>query len=214
MSKLITDKNDTIDTYIAECEEILKEMEHSDMEYPSYLIHFNPRHNPKTGRFDFAIGGPKKDYYDGQKKSDYKKQMADKYREEGYGKLKSKGLAKAASEMNEMHVRSYNRNLKANQKYADKLRTAKTEGDTKNIEKYNKKIRQTYKNAAIDAELLSKNYELGKAFYRQKVNQALFGLAGNVATTYGEGGYAQYYNDAKKLVEDSMMIEISKLKKD
>ena len=24
--------------------------------YTSYLIHFNPNHDPKTGRFDFSVG--------------------------------------------------------------------------------------------------------------------------------------------------------------
>lgn len=182
--------------------------------YPNYLIHFNPNHDPKTGRFDFVMGGSKKAYYNGQKKSDYKKQMEAQYREEGYGKIKSKGLAKAASEMNEMHVRSYNRNLDANKKYAEKLNSAKAIGDTKKISKYDQKVKQTYRNAAIDEELLSKNYELGKAFLKQKQGQALFGIAGNIAAEFGEGGYAQYYDEAKKLVESSMLIDVSEIDKD
>ena len=57
----ITNESDTVDTYIAECEKILKEMEHSDMDYSSmdyseYLMHFNKNHDKKSGRFSFGDG--------------------------------------------------------------------------------------------------------------------------------------------------------------
>lgn len=56
VSKLITDENDSIDTYIYECEELLKEMEHSDMNYSEYLMHFNKNHDKKSGKFSFGDG--------------------------------------------------------------------------------------------------------------------------------------------------------------
>lgn len=60
-SRHITDESDTVDTYIAECEKLLKEMEHSDMDYSSmdyseYLMHFNKNHDKKSGRFTYGDG--------------------------------------------------------------------------------------------------------------------------------------------------------------
>lgn len=45
------------------------------MEYPSYLIHFNPNHDPKTGRFDFSKEGYK------TLKSEYKSDVKDARKE-------------------------------------------------------------------------------------------------------------------------------------
>lgn len=61
VSRNITDESDVIDSYIAECEEILKEMEHSDMDYSNtdyseYLMHFNRNHDKKSGRFTYGDG--------------------------------------------------------------------------------------------------------------------------------------------------------------
>lgn len=45
-----------IDNYIDECVKLAKEMEHSDMDYSEYLMHFNKNHDKKSGRFSFGDG--------------------------------------------------------------------------------------------------------------------------------------------------------------
>lgn len=45
-----------LDNYIDSCTKISKEMEHSDMDYSDYLMHFNKNHDKKSGRFSFGDG--------------------------------------------------------------------------------------------------------------------------------------------------------------
>lgn len=130
-----------------------------------YLQHFNPRHNPKTGRFDFALPGERKEVYGGNKRSEYVKNMSSRYQEEGYSKGKSRRLAGYAARSNKLYTQQYNNNLR---QYQNMQKKALTDYDKHDEEKYNKhvtKLIESYKWAKINDELLSKDYEMGKALY-------------------------------------------------
>lgn len=179
--------------------------------HPSYLIHYNKYHDPKTGQFTFAKDAPYKIEYDGKSKKSYVDDMAAKYRErEGYGRGKSIRVARSAAEQNKMNTTAYNRNLKANKKYTEEANAALASGDQKKYEKYTNKAKKAYKDAKVDEILLSldNQYNLGKAFYKQKVDQALLGIGGNLASMYAPGGYMEYYNAAKAEVEKLMKEEM------
>lgn len=70
-------RTDEKDEFINGCVEAAKKMEHSDMS--DYLQHFNPRHDPKTGRFDFAPGSSNEKGNANKYEKEYKK-LLESYR--------------------------------------------------------------------------------------------------------------------------------------
>lgn len=130
-----------------------------------YLVHFNARHDPKTGRFDFALPGERKQNYGGQRRTDYIKNMSSRYREEGYSKGKSRRLAKYAAKSNKMSTEQYNNNLRQYQKMQKKALTDYDKHDETKYNKHVNKLIEAYKWAKINDELISKDYEMGKALY-------------------------------------------------
>ena len=142
------------------------------MRYPSYLIHFNPRHNPKTGRFDFALGPDKMEKYHGQTKSDYKKSMTEKYEGEGNSSFKSKRLASYASKAQANEVRQYNNNLRAYKSHAKKAIEAYNVGNEKKYNKEYQKLIKSFEEAKVHEIVSNRDVELGKIFYKSLAEEA------------------------------------------
>ena len=142
------------------------------MGYPSYLIHFNPRHNPKTGRFDFALDSDKMEKYHGQSKSDYKKDLKTKYEEEGNSSFKSKRLASYASKAQANEVRQYNNNLRAYKTHAKKAIEAYNVGNEKKYNKEYQKLIKSFEEAKVHEIVSNRDIELGKLFYKNVAQEA------------------------------------------
>lgn len=179
--------------------------------YSSYLVHYNKYHDPKTGQFTFAKDAPYKIEYDGKSKKSYVDEMATEYRKrEGYSHGKAIRVARSAAEQNKMNTNAYNYNLKANKKYTEEANAALASGDQKKYEKYTNKAKKAYKEAKVDEILLNldNQYNLGKAYYKQKEAQLWFGAAGGLSSMYSDEGYMKYYNAAKAEVEKLMNEEM------
>lgn len=172
--------------------------------YEGYLIHYNKNHDPKSGRFTFAIGGDKISTYNGQKKSEYKKEMTTKYMDAGNSKMKSKMYAKGAISSNRQATQQYNLNLKRNQKYAEKAREADVLNDREKYDKYTTKLNRTYRDAMINKYIIDHGMEFGKAVADLQLAQFVGGIAATTAVAYQKGGYNDLYNQAKSFVEDQM----------
>ena len=169
-----------------------------------YLMHFNPNHNPKTGRFDFAIGGPKKENYGGKSRSKYRKEMTKKYREEGNSSIKSRMLGNAAAKANKFNTQHYNFELKRNNKYADKANSAAAVDDREKFNKYKTRMEKAYREAKTLEKLLEQDYEMGKAWYNQEMAQFVGGMPLQ-AVIAEKSGYSKMYKEAKKLVDREML---------
>lgn len=186
-----------------------------------YLIHFNPNHNPKTGRFDFSLDGGARKKYSGKKRSEYIKDMSSKYQEEGFKKGKSNRLANYAAKSNKLSTESYNNSLRQYQNYQKKALTAYDKHDEAKYRKNVSKLIESYKWAKINEELLNKDYEIGKANYEPLIvsiaNGFVFGgaipgtikaLADVRDTTPNKwtksDSYATILNGARKKVTNDM----------
>lgn len=139
------------------------------MSYPSYLVHFNPRHDPKTGRFDYALTGDKKKAYNGTGGGiislKYMNDQYKGYKKENKGILRSRGMASNAAIFNRKFTRAYNENLRKNKKYVKKALKAYEKQDENKYNKYVDKIIQTYKDAKLSEKYIQQCYDLGKATY-------------------------------------------------
>ena len=153
------------------CVELAKEVKHSDMS-SDYLEHFNPRHDPKTGRFDFAPGSSNltsstsafpKERYGGESRSNYVKSMRDRYQSEGFSKGKARSMAKEAAKANKLYTDQFNVNLRGYNNKAQKAIKAYEKGDANKYTKEYKKLLESYRWMSINDKMLAQSYELGKA---------------------------------------------------
>lgn len=200
------------------------------MEYPSYLIHFNPRHNPKTGRFDFALPGEKMQSYGGKSRREYKKEMSERYQKEGNSKFKSDRLANYAAKANNENTRQYNVNLRSYQNEQKKALTAYDKHDEAKYVKHAQKLVESYRYAKLSDKMVQKDYELGKALYKplivQIANDFTFGgLVGATAKAIADfkdmnpnkwtdsDSFGKIHSDTYKEVYNEMAKEYAKKNK-
>ena len=178
-----------------------------------YLMHFNPRHDPKTGRFDFSLEGEKATNYGGRKRSEYKKDLVNRYKSEGHSNFKSKRLADFAIKATKNEVQQYNNNLRANKHYQKKALKSYEKDNEKAYNKSVKHIIDSYKYAKIHEKLLAKDVELGKIFYKsidQELAEALLfggaigGAVKGAVDASNQKGYWKLLAEAKKDVEREM----------
>jgi hypothetical protein len=187
------------------------------MNYPSYLIHFNPRHDPKTGRFDFVPQNEVLKKYGGEKKSDYKKELISKYKSEGNSSYKSRRLAKYAIKANQFETQQYNSNVKNYKSHVNKALKAYEKGDE---EKYNKevtKLLSAYRYAKIHEIAASDSYELGKMTYKSLAKELsdsfVFGgavggaISGGLEAMSDANKRTKYYKDVNKKVKEQMTMD-------
>lgn len=194
-------RTDEKDEFINGCVEVAKKMEHSDSS--DYLAHFNPNHDPKTGQFTYALGGgpSSKGTYNGQSKKEFVKGMTEQYKSGGYGSMKSKALARSAAKAYDQNRKQYNVQFRKNQRAASKLESAKAIGDQKKIDKYNKQLKESFRDATVAKEMFKESYALGKDWYDRTVAQYLGGIPAQIAVANKEGGYIDIYNRTKSNVE-------------
>ena len=165
------DSNGDLYKFTEKCVELAKNIEHSDM-FSDYLEHFNPRHDPKTGRFDFAPGSSNltsstsafpKERYGGESRSNYVKNMRDRYQSEGFSKGKARSMAKEAAKANKLYTDQFNVNLRGYNNKAQKAIKAYEKGDANKYTKEYKKLLESYRWMSINDKMLAQSYELGKA---------------------------------------------------
>jgi hypothetical protein len=149
------------------------------MEYPSYLIHFNPNHDPKTGRFDFSKGFDSKVKYGGKKRSEYVKDMKGQYKSAGYGSIKSSRYAKTAADQNQWETYQYNKGIKKFKKTAEKMHDVLDKnGNNRNdvrVKKFMEDLAKEYATLNELEMLLNNDFAVGKMFTRSYAD-ALYGV--------------------------------------
>lgn len=211
-----------IDKYIDECVKLSKEMEHSDMgyssmDYSSYLVHFNTRHDPKTGRFDFALPNEKMKPYGGQKKSEFAKSLKTTYESEGNSSLKSSRLTKYAIKSNKNETQQYNNNLRAFDLHKKKALKAYDKQDQKKYDREITKMLSAYRYAKIHEVASNDSVELGKMLYKSVAKELadsfVFGgaiggaIKGGLDAVDDNNKLVKYYKDANKKVKAQMNMD-------
>ena len=201
MASSVAYETSSVNSYVDKCVELAKEMEHSDMS--TSLTHFNPNHDPKTGQFTYALGGglSSKGTYNGQSKKEFVKSMTEQYKSGGYGSMKSKALARSAVKAYDQNRKQYNAQFRKNQRAASKLESAKAIGDQKKIDKYNKQLKESFRDATVAKEMFKESYALGKDWYNRTVAQYLGGIPAQIAVANKKDGYMDIYNRTKSNVE-------------
>lgn len=217
VSRNITDENDIIDTYIAKCEKLLKETKHSDMDYSSYLVHFNTRHDPKTGRFDFSLPNEKMKPYGGDKKSEFAKSLKTTYKSEGNSNLKSSRLTKYAIKSNKNETQQYNNNLRAFDLHKKKALKAYEKQDQKKYDSEITKMLSAYRYAKIHEIASNDSIELGKMLYKSVAKELadsfVFGgaiggaIKGGLDAVDDNNKLVKYYKDTNKKVKAQMNMD-------
>ena len=210
------DYSNELDKYIDACIEISKEMKHSD-EYADYLIHFNTRHDPKTGRFDFALPNEKMKPYGGQKKSEFAKSLKTTYESEGNSSLKSSRLTKYAIKSNKNETQQYNNNLRAFDLHKKKALKAYDKQDQKKYDREITKMLSAYRYAKIHEVASNDSVELGKMLYKSVAKELadsfVFGgaiggaIKGGLDAVDDNNKLVKYYKDANKKVKAQMNMD-------
>lgn len=187
------------------------------MKYPSYLVHFNTRHDPKTGRFDFALPSEKMKPYSGQKKSEFAKSLKTTYKSEGNSSSKSSRLTKYAIKSNKNETQQYNNNLRAFDLHKKKALKAYEKQDQKKYDSEITKMLSAYRYAKIHEIASNDSIELGKMLYKSVAKELsdsfVFGgaiggaIKGGLDAVDDNNKLVKYYKDANKKVKAQMNMD-------
>lgn len=151
----------------------------------SYLIHFNPNHDPKNGQFTFSKDTPKIKAYDGVRdRLRQQKEKKKEYISEGYKKSYARRYARDTSNIKIGLSKQYNKYVKDNIRFNKKSEKYAEKGKEEKAELWAKRAVLAYKDAKLTEAYIDQAAELGRAFCTTLATEFAKGyLVGNITSS-------------------------------